>query len=303
MRRKIILGLVLLMLLAAPLPARAQTTLVLENLTVQLWPDYDQAAVLVIYDFSAAPGTTFPAEMTLRLPGDSQLLAVAKAVNGGLVNLEYQAPVKQGNDSLLSLQLADAAVHHVEFYLPYASQGSTRSFSLAWAGDYAVKASLLRVQQPVEATNLKVEPNLPSLGQQSDGLVYYARDLGPLPVGQATVFKVSYEKTTASLSVSLLGVQPSEDLNEPVSGQVSLTGVLPWVLAGLGLVLVFGGLGWYWVSGRNTRVGPVRRRHPARSAAEEGEGTAAYCSQCGKRAQPADRFCRTCGARLKRGAE
>jgi hypothetical protein len=303
MRRKLILGLVLLVLLAAPVSARAQATLALENLTIQLWPDYDQASVLVIYDFSPAAGTVFPAQMTLRLPAEAQLLAVAKQANGGLVNLQYQPPVKQGTDTILELSLADQSVHHIEFYLPYTRQGSTRSFSLAWPGDYAVKTALLRVQQPVEATNLQVEPVLPSLGQQSDGLVYYAKDLGALPAGKASVFKVSYEKTTDSLSVSAQGVQPSQPLDQPVSGQVSVTSLLPWILGGLGLVLIFGGFGWYWVSGRNTRVGPARRRHTARSAVEEGEGTAAYCAQCGKRAQPADRFCRTCGARLKREAE
>jgi hypothetical protein len=81
---------------------------------------------------------------------------------------------------------------------------------------------------------------------------------------------------------------------------------LPWGLGGLGLALLFVA-GWvYWSSGKANRASAVvRKRHAVRSAAEPGEadGGQVHCSQCGKRAQPGDRFCRACGARIRRGED
>jgi hypothetical protein len=301
MRKSVIFGLVLIILLALPVAARAQSAPTLETLSIQLWPDYDKAAVLVIYDFAVTAETALPATVGLRFPAGSELLAVAKDENGKLVTIQYQPLQRQGNYDLLSFSATDRATYHVEYYLSYARTGDTHSFSFAWPGDYAVKTASLRLQQPVDATEMKSEPALPSIGKQSDGLIYYAKDLGALAAGQETLFQISYQKSTEAFSVSALGVQPTVPLDQPVSGQASLTSFLPWVLGGLGMVLIVGGVSWYWLAGRSTKsLSPSRRRHSTR-ADEDDQSVTAYCAQCGKRAQPGDRFCRTCGARIKHG--
>ncbi len=48
-------------------------------------------------------------------------------------------------------------------------------------------------------------------------------------------------------------------------------------------------------------VAEARAARPS-PAAEEGEA-ALFCSQCGRRAAPDDRFCARCGARLRREEE
>jgi hypothetical protein len=301
MRKGVILGLVCFILLVLPVTVRAQSTPTLENLQIQLWPDYDKAAVLVIYDFSVSAETALPAEMSLRLPSGAQLLAVAKDENNKLVTIDYQPPVRQGIYDVLSFSVADRATQHVEFYLPYTREGNVRSFSFAWPGDYAVKTATVRFQQPVDATDVKIEPAFSTTGQKQDGLLYYDKALGALAAGQVSLFKVSYQKPTDSLSVSLLGVQPTAPLDQPVSGQASLTSFLPWFLGGLGVLLIVGGGTWYWLAGRSMKA-PTRsrRRHTNRSDEADGS-TTVYCAQCGKRTQPGDRFCRTCGARVKQG--
>ena len=75
---------------------------------------------------------------------------------------------------------------------------------------------------------------------------------------------------------------------------------LPWVLGVMGVLLIVGGGAWYYFSGReNRQERPRRKRRVAELAeAEDVEGHV-YCSNCGKRASSGDRFCRTCGTKLR----
>ena len=65
--------LVLGIFLAFPSLAFAQTNITLESMNVQLWPEYDQPSMLVITDFTVAAGTTFPVDMSFRIPLDANL--------------------------------------------------------------------------------------------------------------------------------------------------------------------------------------------------------------------------------------
>jgi hypothetical protein len=79
-----------------------------------------------------------------------------------------------------------------------------------------------------------------------------------------------------------------------------MTGILPWVLAGIGVLLIAVGVVGFAVWQRGgQRSSTIRRQTPQH---KEGEGEFIYCHQCGKRAQPGDIFCRTCGTRLRRGS-
>jgi hypothetical protein len=51
----------------------------------------------------------------------------------------------------------------------------------------------------------------------------------------------------------------------------------------------------YWRSTQSSEEKPQRRRHHQ----NEAESEQAYCHECGARAHAGDRFCRTCGSRLR----
>jgi hypothetical protein len=83
-----------------------------------------------------------------------------------------------------------------------------------------------------------------------------------------------------------------------------MTGILPWMLGGLGVILIVSGVAGFLAWQRGSRSGSRRLRHTTRrqapARAEPREGEAVYCHQCGNRARPGDVFCRTCGARMRR---
>lgn len=298
--RNVILLFVAVLFLVTPTLAGAQSEApVLEELIVQVWPEYDQPSVLVIYDFRLAAGTPLPVSLKLRIPKDGNIFAVAQETSDGLMNVLYEPPVTEGDYDVLTLVINDLSSHRIEFYAPYQRSGNLRQYSLLWPGDYAVNAMTVMVQKPTGADKLTTEPALSEL-PGGDGFIYARGAFSNLALGEPFSLSVQYEKDGDALSVQS---QPPTlpGLEQPAAGVFSLTQALPWLAGGLGLALIVGGLAWYWQSGRSQRPGrgAARKRHVPRPDDSAGEQQV-YCSQCGKRAEGADRFCRACGARLRR---
>jgi hypothetical protein len=77
---------------------------------------------------------------------------------------------------------------------------------------------------------------------------------------------------------------------------------LPWILGILGVALIVGGGLWYWQSGKQSATDKSRRRRRTarlKVSDETAAGDEVYCQNCGKRASVGDRFCRTCGTKLR----
>ena len=165
---------------------------------------------------------------------------------------------------------------------------------------------LIQIQQPVGASGMNVEPDLGEFTSGSDGLQYYTMEVGAPAAGDTVTVKLNYQKESAALSVEAFQVQPSAPIegSSQDGGQVNLMTLLPWLLGALGVLLVGGGIVWYWRSGKETPAPkPTGRGRRGTVSGEANYDTGGvkdfYCQQCGKRAGPGDRFCRTCGARLK----
>jgi len=118
---------------------------------------------------------------------------------------------------------------------------------------------------------------------------------------------LSYQKSGNTLSAAMVNAGSGSSASAPQPG-----GTLPWVIgsAALGLALVGGGVTWYLrrkPAGRaKTRGGRAARRARAERApakpAVPGAASAAgagFCTQCGQRHRPGDRFCRQCGAPVR----
>jgi hypothetical protein len=304
MRRVVLLSLFVMMLFTLPGSARAESNVVLETLTIQLWPDYDQLNVLVIYDFSLDANTTLPAVVHFQMPSNADLAAVAKNSDGGLLTVEHNLSAAQDGGSIVTFTVTDETGYHLEYYLPYTLEGQVRNFVFTWPGDYAVKSFKLALQDPSTATSISTEPSLKDIPPDKNGFVYQSTSVLKLAAQETFTLKVQYENESDTLSASTLNVQPSSSLTEDVPGQVSLMTYVPWVLAVLAFVLIAGGMGWYWFSSKGSTgfAKPGRRRKAREKPADAAEqDRQIYCHQCGKRAQADDRFCRTCGAELRQG--
>ncbi len=119
-------------------------------------------------------------------------------------------------------------------------------------------------------------------------------------MGQSSEFKLSYERESKSVTkpTNSANIQPSEPIGPSTEGRVSIDN-LPWIIGGIGLALIGLALFFYWRSTHGSEQKP-RRRHRSGSTQEpEAADEPAYCHECGARAHAGDRFCRTCGSKLR----
>jgi hypothetical protein len=293
--------------MVAALPARAQETPALDSLRLELWPEFDQPAVLIILAGTLAPATPLPAELTVRIPsraGEPHAVAVADDA-GSLLNAPYTT-TSAGDETAVTIQL-DRPNFHLEYYdTALAVEGQSRSYTFEWTAPWPVGDASLRVQEPAGAAGLAFDLPLAPSGPGEFGLNYHALALGPLAAGQVVRLQLDYARTTPGLSIEAggAGFAVTPDLPAPPGPDVPAEA---WWAAGGAAVAVAVGAGVLWFLRSREAPQPTgggRRKRGRRSsraeagfvASEPAGSGAAFCAQCGQPFQPADRFCRNCGA-------
>ncbi|MFN8412138.1 MAG: zinc ribbon domain-containing protein [Anaerolineales bacterium] len=278
--------------------AFAQTNITLPSMSVQLWPEYDQPSMLVLTDFELPADTALPVNLTFRIPKDANLIAVANYTSDGkLADAVFDGPKADGDWQVFTITMNSTAARF-EYYDAITFSGNKRIYSYLWDGTYAVDQFNIRVLQPLDTTSLTTDPSLPSIANEND-LKYFVGDPVKLAAGEMFPLNLQYEKTTDSLVSASQGIQAPVDEN--TQGRISLNNSLPYVIGGLGVIMLVGGSIYLWQSNRKSSKKP-RRRASAQAEAELEDGDT-YCPQCGARAKAGDRFCRTCGARLRHQEE
>lgn len=273
-------GLILTWLLLA-FPAGAQTEVDrLNRVQVDLWPDYDRAAVLVLTTIELPAELALPAVVALKLPAAvSQPSAVAYITAAGeMFDTAYQTELN-GETNLLRVNTVEPIVR-IEYYYPYERADNSVQFTYQWLGGTSVDDLIILVQEPAQASSFAAEPSLEDVGILSDGRHYYQWQVGALGKDETRQVTVSYV-APAFTSSSALPPSPSA-----ASDDGDLV-ILP-ILTALGGLAIGTGIGWYL---SNRRV-PVQRSLPQRRKA-------IHCRQCGSRLQVGDSFCRRCGTKIR----
>jgi len=319
----------IILLLTGGAPAQAQDAIVFASVEIDLWPEFDRPATLVIVNARLEPDVPLPAELSLRIPtaAGAPHAVAARDANGEMLNTPYTTTA--AGDLTIVRLTTDFPEFRVEYYDPALTiAGSARDYSFEWTPDYPVRAAAIRVQQPFDALDLKFNPSFGPAGVGEYGLNYFTAPLGPRAAGQGLSVRLSYSKSSATLSADGAGANPPVVSAAPSASPSP--GLSSWLMAGLVAAagaLVVGGVLWYVRSSRREtskrqgahRPGHGRRHHrragknesPAggqrtRSGAEArppADGTARFCAQCGTRLRVGDRFCRNCGAKVREKSE
>jgi zinc ribbon protein len=282
--------------LAIPFTVQAQTPIKLSSLQVQLWPEYDQPSMLVIYDFRLPESTKLPVSVSMTFPKEAHLVAVAsQASDGSLLNTDYIGPNVTESLQTITIQIQTSTTYHIEYYQPLSRTGKQRQFTYLWPGDYAIDDISISIRVPPDTTSIVTDPIMKST-KGADGSSNLIKDFGGLGAGQEFPLQVSYTKTTDTLSVPAESVQPSKPIGSNTPGRVLLSNYLPYALGALGIAAI-AAASIYLLQPHNRYALQKRRSHPPRK--ETQAKTEIYCHQCGARAEPGDRFCRVCGTRLR----
>lgn len=283
--------------LLAPSPAHGQTPVSLSSLHIQLWPEYDQPSMLVIYDFQVESGTELPVGVSMKFPRDANLIAVAVHQDETtLLNADYLE--SSGDDEWQSVivQVQSPTTYRIEYFQPLMKSDDSRSFSFEWAGEYPVQDLNLSLRMPADAKVISTAPELQR--GESDGATYFmGGSFGPWAAGKPFDFRLEYTRTTDTLVAPPNELGPSQPLDGGTPGRVMLSNYYPYILGALGIVLVAGGSLYFWQSSRARS--PRERRRGGGSQKPDRRNNDVYCPQCGARAESGDRFCRVCGTRLR----
>lgn len=260
----------------------------LASMQIEIWPEFDRPAALVILRGALAADAKLPADVTLRIAastGGPSAMAYAEAAGGNLLNLQYER--KDANDVITLRFKVPERFFHVEFYDLLPTGKPERSYTYVWPGDFAVNRLSVVVQEPAAASNFSVQPSLDATASGQDGLRYRSAELGAHEAGKQLPIKVTYTKSDARTSADILGQKaPAGPTPAPAasSSDEVTKGVLIFILA---VSLLIGiGMAVLWWRGRATTS-------TARS------GGAGACTKCGTPRAADDRFCSNCGARLK----
>ena len=301
--RKWLVLILLFGLILFPSPAGAEAGVKLDSLNIELLAEYDQPSMLVIHEFVVSRETPLPALVKLRFPKEGNLHAVAvKKDDGKLYDKDIATPAGQGSWQTITINVESYQPQHIEYYQPLKREGNKRTFTYQWFGDYYVKQFNVTLVVPADRTQLITSPALESTAISKNGLLLTGTiTRNEMKFLQSFLFNVQYQRTSTTLRgpAEDAPLQPSEPVGENTAGRVSITN-LPWIIAGFGLALIAIALFSYWRSTQAGEERPKRRRRPQNeSAAVPGPAEQAYCHECGTRAHPGDRFCRTCGSRLR----
>ena len=292
----------LLLLLFAALPVAAQTEVTqLDTLTVELWPDYDRPAMLVILTGTLPESATLPATVTIPLPAGAEINAVARFNEVDVLVTDVEWTEADGGITLTT----PGDSFHVEYYSPYVATDNEVTYGFTWTADLEIASAAAVVQQPVAATDITIVPVPSGSVTRADGLLYHQIDARPIAAGEPFTVDVTYTVDTPVLSapsVSPAATTAPAATATTAAGDGILGDLSPWWLLLIPAALAL--LAGAWALGRRTGSGRARKPRPTRAARPgaprpSGEGAARFCHHCGQPAQAGDVFCRKCGTRLK----
>lgn len=303
---------IIILLLTAPgaaaRPAAAQTTSTqLAGLAVELWPDYDRPAMLVLLTAELPADAALPATLTIPVPAEADIHAVASFNEAGALMSDVDYTVNNGQMTLTT----PANRFRVEYYAPYEADGNDYSYDFKWVSDLDVDQVTVVVQQPLAAVDFRIDPPASGVAaERGDSLTYHTLPPRPVAAGEPFVVAVTYSVEAPVLSApTTSGVSDAAGgAPAPSSGDFDPI----WLLAGAGALALIGGA-WYLGRQQGQASGRARKPQasPTRAKSEPKEkkaaapplkpsATARFCHNCGQRAHPDDTYCRSCGAELKR---
>lgn len=186
----------------------------LDFLQVELWPDYDQPAMLVLLTGQIADGVALPAQISIPLPEGAQVHAVAQIDQSGMTSTDHA--------------LAPGAVvfenstpgFRVEYYVPYLREGDERSFDFEWRAPFPVRELAVQIQKPANASQITSKPTPNSTyTEPSDGLSYLRFDPVAVLAGQLYRLRLQYQMTSDGLSADEPGSESPDIPGNPLHGQ------------------------------------------------------------------------------------
>jgi hypothetical protein len=274
-----------------------QPATLFEEMTIDLWPEYDRPATLVMYRFRVSAEAGALPEIAIPLPADvEEVHAVAwKDEKGALFDADFRRRVEGGRAFLVTRlgsreESSARGEGQLEFYRPIQMDGRKRSFRFEWPGGAEIQALSFQIQRPAKASGFRVSPTPTREWEGENGLRYALVDLGRRSPADRPSIEIEYERETDALTAPAstsapapAKAEPERPPDEPFPG---------WLAIAIGV----GGAALLFFLLHTA----MRNRHPPTSVEKPRRKRAKpiFCHECGAEGERTDSFCRKCGTRL-----
>jgi hypothetical protein len=293
-------------------PAGAPSPVSISVLNVDIWPEHDDPRVLIIYRGQLSAGVTLPYALTFAIPSSGQVNAAAyRSSDGALLSADYQ--YRQDGDRLQVTFTIPERAFQFEYYADLIKGRPQRSLAADVVFPLPVDTMRVSFEQPLRAAAFVLTPKADGTTTTPAGLTHHLYTVLRWPAGKVWSVRVAYQKADETPSLPRAVAAPSgPQAVRPGPGTTA------WAWAAIGVaVLGVMSLGAFWLirrheQGRGRPAAQVIARHgaaakptgtakasgAAKSARRPDSSTPVYCTNCGRRAGPGDRFCARCGGAL-----
>jgi len=287
-----VLAFTVLMGAFAPRATGQVETTELEELKIDLWPEYDRPATLVMYRFRLKPSASLSVPVAVPIPSNvGEPHAVAWRDDKGSLFVAQFTRRAEGDRAMVLARLGSRE-GQLEFYADIDIAGRQRFLRLVWPGGIGVGSLSFQIQRPAGASEFRVTPTPSRQWEGEDGLTYALVELGPQDASARPAIEIEYEKDSTALSAP--ATSPPPPAPRPVVPETATLPASPmpwWVIAAGGVVLGFlGAAVLYTFRG-------AKESHPKREPPGDGQKPI-FCPDCGTKGRRTDSFCMNCGTRL-----
>ena len=279
-----------------PTALAQEESLIIKNMDVRVWPEYDNQLVLVVYEGEFLDGSLFPQDVKFLAPLNAdvgQVCALRQPSNDHWCQLETTQ--EEAGFLAISYELP-IPNYFLEYYYDGIEGETDRGVAFEFQSPYPIQKLEIEVQQPLRSSNFSLSPE-GAVGMSSgDGFKYYRYAFDDVAPGQVINIDASYAKSDT---------RPSKSAASGGGGISAVAVIVVLALAALAVT------GWFLMKRhQRTSLRPVHATHsarrsrmtgstpPATQAATKGAKTA-FCSQCGTPLEKGDKFCSNCGAKGK----
>lgn len=292
-------------ILFLPHLAQAQETPSIQQLHIQVMPEFDDPRVLVIVQGRlAAESEAFPYSVTFYVPAEAQInqMATMDVATGQTAPQAYETSPHPTDPrwTAVTYTLDNAHFFYEFYYTPYAT-GADKQFTYAFNSPLPVDDLLVEIQKPRTAEAFSLEPAANISRVDNFGLTLYQFPLGALAAGKEAVIDITYTKDDPTPSVSreeLMAVQAPGMADTAVTNPTfapitnaqsqsaeNMGAIALAVLGGVVAAAVFGRYLW------------LRRQSATQipTLATAGPPRAKFCPYCGAALKSDSQFCHECG--------